>query len=174
MNPSLESNSMVGNNHISFYSNGIEIDKSKTLKENNIEDNAIILFGYSNIKPVNVNFISNIPQINYKLSCYNIYLFSFIESKLYDEYPELKEKYIIFKVEGNKIDKSLTLDENNIKNDAIISMEIIDGKKLQSLLIQLIKIQNVLYLVMIWNFFPLSKKNFIKMFHNCQKILFYM
>ena len=27
MNPSLEPNSMVGNNHISFYSNGIEIDK---------------------------------------------------------------------------------------------------------------------------------------------------
>ena len=70
MNPSLEPNSMVGNNHISFYSNGIEIDKSKTLKENNIEDNAIILFGYSNIKPVNVNFISNIPQIYYLVTIY--------------------------------------------------------------------------------------------------------
>ena len=65
----LEANSMVGNNHISFYSNGIEIDKSKTLKEKNIKDNAIILFKYSNIKQVNFNTIDkslNLEENNIK------------------------------------------------------------------------------------------------------------
>ena len=60
----LEASSMIGNNHISFYSNGIEIDKSKTLKENNIEDNAIILFKYSNIKQVNFNIIDKSLTLN--------------------------------------------------------------------------------------------------------------
>jgi len=130
MQNNAEANSMIGNNHIYFYSNGIKVDKSKTLKENNIKDNSVILLDYMDFNPIDIKFILDNPKINYKLTCFDIYLFSTIEQKLYNEFPELEEINILFKVEGNKIDKLLTLKDNNIKNNAIISMEIIDGKKI--------------------------------------------
>ena len=123
-------NLLIGNNHICFYVFGIKVDKSKTLKENNIKDDDVILLKYSDFNLININFILDAPEINYKISCYDIYLFSTIEQKLYYEYPELDGKNIIFQLEGNKIIKSLTLEENNIKNNDIISMKIIDGEKI--------------------------------------------
>ena len=125
MKNNYDPNSMIGNNHICFYSNGIKVDKSKTLKENNIEDNTIILLEYSYFNQININFTLDNPKINYKISCFDIYLFSTIEQKLYKDNPKLEGKNISFKVKGKKIDKSLTLGENNIKNNATISMKII-------------------------------------------------
>ena len=122
-------NLFIGNNHICFYSHGIKVDKSKTLKENNIEDEDDIFFEYLDFNQINVNFVLDDPEINYKIPCYDIYLFSTIEQKLYNEYPELKEKHLLFQIEGNIINKSLTLEENNIKNNAIISMKF--GEKIK-------------------------------------------
>ena len=130
MMPDWNWNLFIGNNHICFYSHGIKVDKSKTLKENNIEDEDDIFFEYLDFNQINVNFVLDAPEINYKISCYDIYLFSTIEQKLYYEYPELDGKNIIFQLEGNKIIKSLTLEENNIKNNDIILMKIIDGEKI--------------------------------------------
>ena len=130
INPMIQDpNLLIGNNHICFYAKGIKVDKSKTLKENNIEDDDYILLKYSDFNQINVNFIFDDPKINYKIPCYDIYLFSTIEQKLYAEYPELKTKHILFLIEGNIINKSLTLEENNIKNNAIISMKI--GEKIK-------------------------------------------
>ena len=122
-------NLFIGNNHICFYSHGIKVDKSKTLKENNIEDEDDIFFEYLDFNQINVNFVLDEPEINYKIPCYDIYLFSTIEQKLYNEYPKLKEKHLLFQIEGDIINKSLTLEENNIKNNAIISMKF--GEKIK-------------------------------------------
>ena len=131
INNDYDPNSLIGNNYIYFHVKGIQIDKSKTLKDNNIKDNTIIIFSYSDFNQINVKFISDFFKIDYEIPCYDIYLFSTIEQKLYNEYPELKEINIIFKVLGNRIYKSLTLEENNIKNNSIISMEIVDGIKIK-------------------------------------------
>ena len=87
MMPDWNWNLFIGNNHICFYSHGIKVDKSKTLKENNIEDEDDIFFEYLDFNQINVNFVLDEPEINYKIPCYDIYLFSTIEQKLYNEYP---------------------------------------------------------------------------------------
>ena len=72
-------NLFIGNNHICFYSHGIKVDKSKTIKDNNIEEDDDIFFEYLDINQINVNFVLDGPEINYKIPCYDIYLFSTIE-----------------------------------------------------------------------------------------------
>ena len=53
-----------------------------------------------------------------------------LEQKLYDEYPELEEKNIIYEVEGKSINFSQSLMKNNIKDYANISMKISDRNKI--------------------------------------------
>ena len=123
-------NEYIGNDHIYFTANGNLVDKEKTLRENKIKDNTIIIINYTDFKKINVNFISVSPKINYKLACYDIYIFSMLEQKLYDEYPELEEKNIIYEVEGKSINFSQSLMKNNIKDYANISMKISDRNKI--------------------------------------------
>ena len=127
----IDPNMLIGNHHFCFFVNGIKIDKSKTIKENNIRDHDIVLISYLDINLINVYFKSDNPEINYKLSCYDIYLFYTIEQKLYIDNPILQEKNIIFQVEGKNIYKTFSLEQNNIKNDSIITMIISDKKKIK-------------------------------------------
>ena len=76
----------VGNHHYCFFVNGIKIDKSKTIKENNIKDQDIVLMSYLDINLINVYFKSDNPEINYKLSCYDKYIF----------FIQLNKNYIIY------------------------------------------------------------------------------
>ena len=62
-----------------FTWNWIKVDKSKTIKDNNIEEDDDIFFEYLDINQINVNFVLDGPEINYKIPCYDIYLFSTIE-----------------------------------------------------------------------------------------------
>ena len=123
-------NEYIGNDNIYFLANGNLVDKEKTLRENKIKDNTIIIINYTDFKKINVNFISVSPKINYKLACYDIYIFSMLEQKLYDEYPELEEKNIIYEVERKSINFSQSLKKNNIKDYANISMKISDRNKI--------------------------------------------
>ena len=50
---------------------------------------------------------------------------------MYIDNPILQEKNIIFQVEGRNIYKTFSLEQNNIKNDSIITMIISDKKKLK-------------------------------------------
>ena len=50
------------------------------------------------------------------MPCYISNTFSNIEQRLYNEYPELKEKKITFMANEHTIDKSGTLEKNKIKN----------------------------------------------------------
>jgi len=46
--------------------------------------------------------------------------------RFYNEYPEYKEKEIYFLVNGNKINRSKNMEENNIKNGSSIVLKIRD------------------------------------------------
>ena len=52
--------------------------------------------------------------------CYTSDNFITVEEKLYNKYPELKNKQIYFTVNGNSINRSDTLEKNNIKSSTNI------------------------------------------------------
>ena len=73
-----------------------------------------------------VNFMSIDNKIqNYSLICKNNDTFNIIEKKVYEEYKEFYETENYFTVNGRKINKCKTLDENNIHNNDAIILNII-------------------------------------------------
>ena len=73
-----------------------------------------------------VNFQSFNETLNYIAICKNTDTFNVIEKKFYEEYSEYLESDNYFKVNGNKINKYKSLEENKIhNNDIIIINEII-------------------------------------------------
>ena len=71
-----------------------------------------------------INFTSVDNRINYFLPCKNVDIFVRIEEKLYDEYPEYKDKETYFLCQGERIKRFKNLEENNIKNSAIIVLNL--------------------------------------------------
>ena len=69
---------------------------------------------------MNVIFISNDENIHYSVICKNTDIFSQIEEIFYDKYPDYKNEKNYFVANGNKVDRSKNLDDNNIKNSDII------------------------------------------------------
>ena len=74
-----------------------------------------------------VNFMSIDSKIqNFSLICKNTDTFNTIEKKVYDEYKEFYETENYFTVNGNRINKYKTLDENNIHNNDVIVLNVLD------------------------------------------------
>ena len=72
-------------------------------------------------KLISIIFTSLDQKINYSVICKNTDIFSNIEKKLYDEYPEYGETENFFIANSYKVYRHKTLDDNNIKkNDKII------------------------------------------------------
>ena len=69
-----------------------------------------------------VIFISGDENMYYSLICKNTEKFNSVENRLYDIYPDYQEGENCFYINGNKITKSKTLDENGIKYSDIIMM----------------------------------------------------
>ena len=67
-------------------------------------------------KKLNVNFDTTDQLIHHLISCYNTDIFSDIEDELYNIYPQLKHKDNIFLCGGNTVKRSLTLQQNKIKD----------------------------------------------------------
>ena len=61
-------------------------------------------------------FTSTDQKLTYCLPCKNTTLFVKIEEKLYEEFPEYKETDNYFLVNGKKVKRFKTIQENNIKN----------------------------------------------------------
>ena len=66
--------------------------------------------------------------MNYSLPCKNTDLFVRLEEKLNNDYPQLKDKETYFLVNGNRIKRFKTLDENHIKSNDIINLFLIDDE----------------------------------------------
>ena len=67
-------------------------------------------------------FISSDQKIHYAFICKNTDKFNSIENLLYEVYPEYQESENYFTVNGKKIIKSKTMQENNIRPSSIIML----------------------------------------------------
>ena len=68
-------------------------------------------------------FTSFDQKIHYSLICKNTLIFNQVEILLYDIYPEYKETENYFIINGKKINRFKTLEENEIKNSDIILID---------------------------------------------------
>jgi len=108
-----------------------EIISNDRTKTNNIKEleNEIKLFRTyynfsSNEKLISIKFISNNQDIDFTIITKNSDDFSKIEKILYDKYPKYKDSENSFLANGNKINKDRTLEENKIRNNDILTLEI--------------------------------------------------
>ena len=110
-------------------------DKNNIIQKyiNSINSNQINnQMNITSIKPfekiMSINFVSmgNQDISNYSLVCKNTDLFVKLEQMLNNEFPYLKEQEPYFLVNGGRIKRFKTLDENGIKNNDIISIFLID------------------------------------------------
>ena len=67
-------------------------------------------------------FVSADQKVHYSIVCKNSDPFYKVEQKLYEEYPELKEKDLFFLNNGKSINRNKTVAENKIKNGYIITI----------------------------------------------------
>ena len=77
-------------------------------------------------KLLSVIFVSVDQKIHYSTICKNTDKFSKIENLLYDAYPEYIETENHFFVNGNKVNKYKSLENNKIKNSDIIMLKKIE------------------------------------------------
>ena len=79
-------------------------------------------------KVISVLFMTQGNQdiINYSMACKTTDLFSSLEERLYQDYPNYRNVEKIFMVNANRISRNKTLEENNIKNNDIINIFPID------------------------------------------------
>ena len=71
-----------------------------------------------------VIFFSVDQTIHYSLICKNTDKFSNIEQKLFEVFPECQEENYYFMYNGCRINRYKTLEELNIKNSSIITMNV--------------------------------------------------
>jgi len=73
-------------------------------------------------KIMSIIFISSDQNIISSFICKNTDIFKFLENKFYENYSEYKGLDNIFIINGRKINKNKSLDENKIKNNDIITI----------------------------------------------------
>ena len=71
-------------------------------------------------KLISVIFTSSDENIHYSIICKNTQKFIELEKKLYNDYPEYSKSDNYFMINGNRVDKTKSLDENKIRNNDII------------------------------------------------------
>ena len=117
-------------NNCSFFYNGLLLsDEEKTLKDYDIKSGDKILLMNENEFPkfdnkkmelndddIIVHFISQDQSINNAIKSNKFSPFHKIENKLYDQFPDYKNKRCYFLGNGNRIKLLKTLKENNIEN----------------------------------------------------------
>ena len=126
------------NKQINNYINQIQLLQNKINNYNNYQSNLNNnqfnnYINASSVRPgdklFSVNFVSmGFQDINnYSLVCKNTDIFVKLEEKLNNDYPQLKDKETYFIVNGNRIKRFKTLDENNIKSNDVINLFLIDA-----------------------------------------------
>ena len=120
------------NNSNNLINNNINNDKKKELefKIKELENEIKLFRAYChfsvNEKLILLNFISTDQIIKYSIVGKNTDDFIIYEKKLYEKYPNYKDTENYFLVNGKKINRNRTLEENNIKNNDKIILNIID------------------------------------------------
>ena len=96
--------------NIIFSNSGNTIDKNNNNKINNDTKE----------KPFAIIFISSDQNIRYAAVCNESDDFKKVETKLFNEYPELKTKNITYLFDGGIIDRNATIKQNKIKDNSNI------------------------------------------------------
>ena len=106
--------------------------QNKTINElqNKLKNNVIstynINFNNNNITNPNdkiiINFISLDNNIHFTVSCLKTNLFAEIEAKLYEIYPQYREKNNTFVANGVQILRFKTIAENNLDNGTTVAL----------------------------------------------------
>ena len=113
------------------------INNNKDIKDNDnkdIKDNTNskeVLQEYKNCNnnndtEISLYFESMDQKIKHTITCQSNESFHILEGKLYEKYPQYKESENYFIVNGGKVNRFKTLNENNIKNGDKIVLNIID------------------------------------------------
>ena len=71
-------------------------------------------------KLISVIFTSSDENIFYSIICKNTQKFTELEEKLYNDYPQYSKSNNYFIINGNRVNKTKSLDENKIRNNDII------------------------------------------------------
>ena len=118
-------NQMYNNNrnimsqYNNIYSNSMNNNTNKNM--NNQRTNLL-----PGEKLMSVIIWSNNQEVHTSVICKNTDLFVNVELKVYEQYPKYKETENFFTVNGIKINKYKNLDENKIKDNAIILLNTIE------------------------------------------------
>ena len=105
----------------------IIVEKDRELKELKIKLARYPIELKEGEKLMTVNFTTGDSKIqNYSLICKNTDIFNYIEKRLYEDNKEYYETENYFTVNGNKIHKLKSLDENNIHNNDVFILNIFD------------------------------------------------
>jgi len=96
--------------------------KEKEIKQLNKMKSRLPFELLENEKLMSIIMVSNDQKIHYSIICKNSQKFTKIEENLYERYPEYIESENFFLVNGNKINKYKSLEENKIKNSDIITL----------------------------------------------------
>ena len=75
-------------------------------------------------KLMNVIIVSTDQKIHIPIICKNTDDFSRLEKKIYEEYPDYSESDNYFLINGRKINRNKTLDQNKIKNNDVITLNV--------------------------------------------------
>ena len=98
------------------------LEKDKIIKEYESKKSQFPFDFESGEKILTIIFITFDESIIFPIMCKNTDMFYTIEKKFYQKYSEYKDLDNYFISNGEKINKNKSLDENNIKNNDIITI----------------------------------------------------
>ena len=101
-----------------------EINNLKNEMQQKQENNLFNKTFYTREQMIALNFISTDSTLHYAIPCLNKDLFVDVEKKLYDKYPEYKEKNNNFLSQGKIVLRFKTVGENRLESGIPIVMQV--------------------------------------------------
>ena len=102
------------------------LEKDKEIKELRLKLSRYPFQLEDGEKLISVIFISSDQKVHYSMICKNTTKFSIIEGKLYEEYKDYEDLETYFTVNGKRINRHKSLDDNQIKNNDIIMLNVVE------------------------------------------------
>ena len=106
------------------YKNNYQVNKISELEDEIKQLKSYILSPGEKI--IFIKFISTDQKINFPIAVKTNDIFTKIENILYNKYPDYKEYDNIYLVNGNRINRNKTIEENNIKEKNVVTIATID------------------------------------------------
>ena len=102
------------------------IEKDKEIKELKLKLSRLPFILEEGESLLSITFITPDQHLRYSVICKNTDEFHKVEGQLYKKYPEYSENENFFIVDGREINKYKTIEENRIKNSAIILLNSVE------------------------------------------------